>query len=156
MTSGEEQEGRELRSHFTHQTHTTPPATTGKRKLLAAKEKDKDQLLLKAARNGDEKALRRALQQGFDVEAKQKRDGMTALNLACWKGHFEMAHALLEKKANANTTGNAMTMPLMGASVTGNGAMLYLLLFCGCQIHNAQRTPNQVPRRENEGDRARD
>jgi ankyrin repeat protein len=100
----------------------------GKRKLLATKEKDKDQLLLKAVRNGNEKALRRALQQGFDMETKQKSDGMTALNLACWKGHFDMAQVLLEAKADVNTTGNDGKTPLMGASGSGNEAMLHLLL----------------------------
>ena len=81
--------------------------------------------MIAAARDGHEEAFRYALQQGADVNAKDK-DGFTAFHIACDGGHLVMAQVLLELNAEINTTDDIGNTPL--SSSCSNMMLTQLLL----------------------------
>ncbi|MBI5205625.1 MAG: ankyrin repeat domain-containing protein [Nitrospirae bacterium] len=74
--------------------------------------------LIDAARRGDINAVKELLNEGADVNTKDRAD-RTALNYAASGGYAEMAKALIEKGANVNTKDSNGDTALMKAAFKG-------------------------------------
>ena len=72
-------------------------------------------------------ALRAALDAGADVEARDK-DGRTALTVAAWNGHTELAQLLLEAGAEVDACATDGNTALMRAAWNGHTGIVRLLL----------------------------
>jgi uncharacterized protein len=88
-------------------------------------------VVAEAAMRGDMAAVRKAIQQGADVNVAQG-DGMTALHWAAEHSDSAMAELLLKAKANVNaTTRDAGYTPLHLASRRASAAVVRALLKAG-------------------------
>ena len=88
-------------------------------------------LVADAAMKGDLAAVKKAVQQGADVNVAQG-DGMTALHWAADRGDSAMTELLLKAHANVNTiTRDAGYTPLHLASRKGSAAVVRALLQAG-------------------------
>lgn len=87
--------------------------------------------LAAAAQRGDERAVRRLLETGADVD-QAHNDGMTPLHWAAFNGDEEMVRLFLEAggRVNATTRLEAVT-PLQLAAVAGRASIVELLLDAG-------------------------
>ena len=74
--------------------------------------------LLRAARNGSTREVKRLLSRGADPDLANNR-GLTALHYAAYWGEVEMTRALLRAGANANAGENRGCTPLHAAAVAG-------------------------------------
>ena len=91
--------------------------------MATGKNSEKDQKLLDAAEKGDFEAVKAALAQDADANAKEQKyddalkfmNGETALNYACKNGNFEIVKLLVEKGADMDLKGVADKTPLMNA-----------------------------------------
>ncbi len=93
-------------------------------------EEPKEQLW-QAARKGDLQAIKDALKQGADVNAKTPY-GVTALHFAADKGHAEVVKLLLENKAKVNEKDTFYgTTPITWASSHNHVAVVEALLGAG-------------------------
>lgn len=92
-----------------------------------------DQQLHKAASEGSVSAVREALQNGAEVNARGEF-GDTALNMAAEHGHLQIVEKLLASGADIENLGGADKTPLMSAAFAGNIGVVRLLLEKGAQI----------------------
>jgi len=83
--------------------------------------------LLVAARQGDLAAVKRLLDGGAAVNARN-RLGDTPLLIALKNGYKDMARLAVERGANVNLANLASVTPLMAASFSGNGELVEILL----------------------------
>lgn len=100
---------------------------------LAALAGELEELLWKAARQGDAATVQALLAKGVDVNTKF-RYGATALSYACDRGHVEVVKVLLEHGADVNvkdTFYNAT--PLSWAAFKGHIEVIRLLLSKGAE-----------------------
>lgn len=100
---------------------TAPPTTDLKKTLLAAVVK------------GETAAVRTALEQGADIEARNDSE-RTGLTLAALKGQIEMVDLFLEKGANLEAKDGAGMTPLLWACFGGNVKVVERLLAKGADI----------------------
>ena len=70
-----------------------------------------DGALLKATQEGNIKAVKQAIADGADVNAKAN-DGWTPLHWAAWESHKEIAELLIANGADVNAKNNAGDTPL--------------------------------------------
>ena len=94
----------------------------------------KSEELIDAVKRGDFTAALALVKQGADVNAKMS-NGTTALMLACFGGHTEIAKSLLDKGADVNVkTGDGYTA-LIAASGEGNLEIALALLDKGADAN---------------------
>ena len=87
-----------------------------------------DTLLIVAVYNGQAKAVDEILKQPkLDINAKNKA-GFSALTAAAFKGHVEIAVALVKAKADVNLANASKQTPLMFAAQAGKTKMVEYLL----------------------------
>ena len=79
--------------------------------------------LIQAAKNGNIELVKSALDNGANVNAKDKR-GNTALHFLAHNGHMEVIKVLFEAQANMNAKKNNGWTALMLAAVTVMVAMM--------------------------------
>ncbi len=90
--------------------------------------------LQEAAEQGDLEQVKALLQEGSDINAKD-RDKMTALHHAVFNGHLEVIEALIDHGANINIPGQeGGVSPLHLAAARGHKAVVKLLLSKGADI----------------------
>lgn len=96
-----------------------------------------------AAANGDEEAIRRALEKysGRILNA-QDNNGEIALTQAAWAGHFMIVALLLDKGADPQATESDGTTALMWAAWGGNLTIVTLLLRKGALLDTANNIGN--------------
>jgi uncharacterized protein len=91
--------------------------------------------LLDAARRGDAAAVRAALDNGADVNARES-DGSTALLATLiYKGHGEVVRVLLDRGADVNAEDSIGLTPLMRAAVNGEPELVQALLDKGADVN---------------------
>jgi hypothetical protein len=90
--------------------------------------------LMRASQNGDIEAAQALLDNGADVNAKNKVGG-TALMLASGYGHIEIVQALLAKGADVNAQTNNGATALMIASQNGHKEVVQILLDKGADVN---------------------
>lgn len=83
--------------------------------------------LFNAAGGGDVVAIKKALNQGISVNAKDK-DGVTAIMLAASEGKLAAVQALVKAGADVNAATKDGLTPLMSAAFSGSAAIVKLLL----------------------------
>ena len=86
-----------------------------------------------AVNRGDVQDVRNLLDQGADVDARN-RHGQTALMLAAHAGHREVVAVLVAHRANLNTTGKYGLSALMLALVAGHVEVARLLADAGTDL----------------------
>jgi hypothetical protein len=90
--------------------------------------------LFDAARKGDVAAAKTALDGGADVNEAWRYD-QTALFIAAFRGHTEVARLLLERGAKPNVKDSFYGMTAVGAAADkGNAELVALLLSKGAEI----------------------
>lgn len=99
--------------------------------------------LLAAAKNGDAKKVRSAIQRGADPNALGP-DGWAALHVAAIRGHDKAVKALLESKADPNLIDKNYDTPLRNAAYTGKVAVMRDLIKAGAKI-NARDGYDKTP-----------
>ena len=92
-----------------------------------------DQLLWKAAGDGDLDGITQALQQGADVNSRGEY-GDAALNIAAENGHLHAVERLLEAGADLENLGGADKTPLMNATFAGHTKVVAVLLDHGARV----------------------
>ncbi|HKT26769.1 ankyrin repeat domain-containing protein [Dyella sp.] len=101
----------------------------------------RDDDLIQAAKQGADTAVRRLLELGFPVDARDAQ-GATPLLHACGAGHRDVAAALIDAGADiAASASNGMT-PLAAAVAARRDALVALLLERGAAVD--QRLPNEA------------
>ncbi len=80
-----------------------------------------------AAEEGDLQSVKRFVEGGVDIDAKNQ-DGTTPLQASAWWGHKEIAAFLLEKEANVHVRDNYDWTPLSGAAQQDHYEIVELLL----------------------------
>jgi ankyrin repeat protein len=101
----------------------------------------RDDDLIQAAKQGAETAVRRMLELGFPVDARDAQ-GATPLLHACGAGHRDVAAVLIDAGADiAASASNGMT-PLAAAVAARRDALVALLLERGAAVD--QRLPNEA------------
>jgi hypothetical protein len=102
--------------------------------------------LLKASKDGDLEAAKRAIEMGADVNAKDS-DGSRPLHDASRGGHEAVVSLLLTNDANINAKTNGGRTPLHLASSKGQDAVVSLLLENGANV-NAKSNRGETPLHE--------
>ena len=93
-----------------------------------------DTLLTVAAYNGQMKAVEAILKQPkVTVDARNKM-GLTALTAASFKGHLDIAKALIAAKADVNAANSSKQTALMFAALAGRTEMVDYLIEVGADI----------------------
>lgn len=92
--------------------------------------------LMSAASNGDINAVKRLLNEGADVNAKDS-DNWTALTKAARDGHTEIVKFLIEKGADVHAKAYKGYSALMVAALDGNTEIVKLLIEKGADIDYA-------------------
>ena len=101
----------------------------------------RDDDLIRAAKQGADTAVRRLLELGFPVDARDAQ-GATPLLHACGAGHRDVAAVLIDAGADiAASASNGMT-PLAAAVAARREALVALLLERGAAVD--QRLPNEA------------
>ena len=98
----------------------------------------------KAAANGDIEAIRRHLEAGTEVDAKQPPGGSTPLLIAATFGRGEAVKLLIEKGANVNAKSNDGATPLHGAAFFCRAEIVKLLMSHGADV-NAKNIRGETP-----------
>jgi ankyrin repeat protein/beta-lactamase regulating signal transducer with metallopeptidase domain len=99
---------------------------------------DKDTKLIQAVENGDHKAVRAALVNGANVNAKDTRDGRTVLMAASVEGYTDIIRLLLDKGADVNAKWDwdiGGITALWMASLNGHADVVKLLLEKGADVN---------------------
>ena len=98
-----------------------------------------------AAREGNIEAIKQAIADGADLEAKGGRHGWTPLLYVAAGGHKEIAELLIDKGAdvNAKSTAGGST-PLHNAAHRGRKEIIELLIANGADV-NAKNGNSQTP-----------
>jgi ankyrin repeat protein len=111
---------------------------------LCAQQKDSaNQLLLAAALHGNVQDIKKALELGADINAKNEM-GATALNMVCKLSYEFLVTFLIEKGATVNSPNNDHIYPLHYAVEYDNVAIVKALLKNGADINvldGIQETP---------------
>jgi ankyrin repeat protein len=94
--------------------------------------------LADAAERGDERALRRLLDGGADVDLPQS-DGMTALHWAVERGDVNAVRRLIDAGADAKRANEFGVTPLATACIGGDAKIVELLLDAGADPNTIQR-----------------
>ena len=102
----------------------------------------KDDALRNAATEGNLKKVQRLIEEGTDINAKNKTDN-TALSLAAWAGHTDIAKLLIEKEADINVMNTYGQTVLMLAASGGHTDIVKLLIEKEADI-NAVDTHSQT------------
>ena len=107
-------------------------------------------LLLHAAASGHKSDVQQLLEEGTDIEVKD-RWGRTPLSCAATNGHGAIVKLLLEKKANIEARDNSGQTPLSCAAENGRLAVVKLLLEWDANIEgrdiSGQMPPSSVAER---------
>jgi uncharacterized protein len=110
-----------------------------------------DTLLTVAAYAGQAKAVDVILAQPkVEIDARN-RMGLTALTAAAFKGHVEIAKALVKAKADVNATNGSGQSALMFAALAGRTTMVEYLLSAGAKADakdSAGKTPLSLAREQ--------
>jgi ankyrin repeat protein len=99
---------------------------------------ESDERLLGAARDGDVAGVRRALDAGADIEARDA-DGRTALLIAAALDLVDVATVLVSRGANVNALDDEHDTPWLVTGVTGSVGMLRALLPGGPDLRIVNR-----------------
>ncbi|MGD0279619.1 MAG: ankyrin repeat domain-containing protein [Smithella sp.] len=106
----------------------------GFRKILRCEKQTNNESIVDAALNGDINLIKRLLDNGADIEAKDKH-GRTALLLATGKGHMEIVKLLLDKGANIEQKDDLSgAVALTYAASKGHMEIVKLLIDRGANI----------------------
>lgn len=89
-----------------------------------------NKILLEAAAFGNEMALRKALEDGAEIEAQDER-GWSALSLAAWKGHASCVKKLIKEGAALEPKGGGRAPALHWAARRGREKIVGMLLEAG-------------------------
>lgn len=102
---------------------------------------EKNQDLLQAALWGDSEEVKRLLNQGADVNAKDK-DGRTALMAAAYKARVESLKLLIDGGADVNAKDVKGRTALITASWEGHLEAMELLVYKGAEINTKDNDGN--------------
>jgi Ankyrin repeats (3 copies)/Ankyrin repeats (many copies) len=91
-------------------------------------------VLIKAAEQGDINTLKSIIHDGADVNATMD-DGMTSLMYASMGGHLEIVRALIAKGADVNAKTNDGVSSLMYASLGGHLEIVRALIAKGAEVN---------------------
>lgn len=84
-----------------------------------------------AAENGNLCLLTKLLDRGFDVNDRDRENGMTLLSLSCYNGHVECARVLIERGADIDSGDDSQWTALHYAVYGDHVECTRLLLECG-------------------------
>lgn len=93
-----------------------------------------NKILLEAAAFGNEMALRKALEDGAEIEAQDER-GWSALSLAAWKGHASCVKKLIKEGAALEPKGGGRAPALHWAARRGREKIVGMLLEAGADAN---------------------
>ncbi|MBT3842301.1 MAG: ankyrin repeat domain-containing protein [Verrucomicrobia bacterium] len=102
--------------------------------LVGCGPSETDRSLLDAAEKGNIKAVKQAIVDGADVDAKDS-DGWTPLHNAALKGHKEIFELLIAKGADVNAKGSSGWTPLHFAANGGYMEVAKLLIAKGVDVN---------------------
>jgi len=85
------------------------------------------------------KKVKKLLERGADVNARDSEYGATPLHHAAVYGHLEVARLLIEKGADVNAVDGSLTTPLHWAAVGGHLEVARLLLEKGADVNTGDR-----------------
>jgi|TARA_B100002003_G_scaffold82034_1_gene76522 ankyrin repeat protein len=100
-----------------------------------AKTREELSALIDAARNGNIEAVKQAIADGADVNAKDGKGGGTALIFASYDGNTEIAKLLISKGADVNAKSKYGYTPLNRAAGNGQKAIVELLIGNGAHVN---------------------
>lgn len=89
---------------------------------------------IKAAKNGDIAEVRKYINRGVDIDAKDEYS-MNALLYAICEGHTKIVELLIDKGADINATDNSGITALMFACYHGHIEIVKLLIAAGVDIN---------------------
>ena len=92
------------------------------------------QRLWKAAASGDQKAIKKVIGEGGNVNVAD-RDGWTACHWAAAKGHSEAIAVLSKLGADINAVDNHKSTPLHWAAANGHRAVIEILCSLGAKLN---------------------
>jgi hypothetical protein len=102
-----------------------------------------DQKLLEASKNGNLEEVKKAINNGANINAKNNY-GATPLHLACYNGYLEIVECLVENKAEINAKNNDGYPPLHLACDKGHLDIVKYLIKNGANI-NAKDNEGYTP-----------
>jgi len=97
-------------------------------------------ILFKAAKDGDIKTVREALDHGASVNDAGESQLEEALRCAVWRGHLDIVSFLLEKGAQVNKKQERGETAIFVSCDTGNLELTQLLLNAGAEVNIANRS----------------
>lgn len=106
-----------------------------------------EQLILKAAKNGDLTDVKRLTAENPALLHARDKDGSTPLHCAVWKGHAEVVNALLDAGADIhahNQNDHWGTTPLHAAAHANHGPIVKRLIEHGADV-NARNLRGGTP-----------
>ena len=111
--------------------------------LVGCGPSETDHALLDAAEKGNIEAVKQAIADGADVDAKDS-DRWTPLHNAALKGHKEIVELLIAKCADLNAKGRSGWTPLHFAANGGDREVAKLLIAKGADL-NAKTSDGVTP-----------
>jgi hypothetical protein len=102
-----------------------------------------DEELFDAVKKGDTAKVKKLLEKGADVNARDI-DGSTALHIAARFGHVEVAELLISHGADVNAKSNYGLTPLYDAARKGHASVAELLIKHGADV-NAKTNDGWTP-----------
>jgi len=111
--------------------------------LVGCGPSETDHAVLDAAEKGNIEAVKQAIADGADVDAKDS-DGWTPLHNAALKGHKEIVELLIAKGADVNAKGRSGWTPLHFAANGGHREVAKLLIAKGADL-NAKTSDGVTP-----------
>ena len=119
--------------------------------LVGCGNPEADRALLKAAEDGNIEAVKQAIADGADVNAKNY--GMTPLHIAAQTGHKEVSELLIIKGADVNAKDRDDGSPLHHAAFWGRKEVVELLIDKGANVNakdDIYGTPLDLAERDRE------
>ncbi len=95
--------------------------------------------MLQAALDGDLQTVQNCLNVEANVNAKLDKEGYTALILAAWKGHTDIAKALIKAGADVNVKDNDERTALMMAGSARHLEVVEALIEAGADVNVKDR-----------------
>lgn len=102
------------------------------------------QTLIKASFDGNLDTVRKAVEQGVDVDS-QDQSGRTPLMMAAFNGHYELVQYLLENGADPNTVDRQGRTPLIFATSGPYAETVRLLLDNGAKPNKTDQNEKWSP-----------
>ena len=97
------------------------------------------------AKDGNAETVQNLIEDGANIEIKDKKNGSTPLLWACQSGHTNVVKILLQNNANVFATSFCKKTSLHFASQSGNAEIVQILIDKGAHVDIKEKGNGQTP-----------